>query len=176
MMRKAASALLIVVLWAGTAQAAELRLLVKGVRSDLGELLIGLYASPEGFVDAIAHATTDGLAPDRGRLIGMAIRASAGEQSAAFTDLPPGRYAVIVVHDENDDGRLDANALGVPTEGYAFSNDARGFLSAPSFAAAAVTVGEGDACITLSLIYPAPVSDEEMSDFNSFIGSASAQP
>src|SRR5690348_7704035 len=136
MMQRVASALLIAVLWAGAAQAAELRLLVKGVRSDVGELLIGLYANPEGFAGAIAHATTNGLAPDGGRLIGMAIRANVGSLTAVFTELPPGRYAVIVVHDENDDGRLDANALGVPTEGYAFSNDARGFLGAPSLAAA----------------------------------------
>ena len=175
-MQRAARALLIVVLWTTTAQAAELRLRVKGVRSDAGELLIGLYASPEGFAGAIANATTNGLAPDKGRLIGLAIRAKAGDQSAAFTELAPGRYAVIVVHDENDNGRLDANALGVPIEGYAFSNDARGFLGAPSFAAASVSVGEGDACITLSLLYPAPATDEEVSDFNNFIGSASAQP
>src|SRR5690348_6328690 len=144
MMQTTAYALVIAVLWASAAQAAELRLLVKGVRSDAGELLIGLYADPEGFAGAIAHATTNGLAPDAGRLIGIAIRANAGDQSAAFTQLPPGRYAVIVVHDENDNGRLDANALGVPSEGYAFSNDARGFLGAPSFAAASVNIGAGD--------------------------------
>ena len=58
--------------------------------------------------------------------------------------LPPGRYAAIVIHDEDDNGRLDTNPMGVPGEGYGVSNDARGFLSAPSFEPAAIAVGDAD--------------------------------
>jgi uncharacterized protein (DUF2141 family) len=68
--------------------------------------------------------------------------------------LPPGRYAIIAFHDENDNGRLDESPWGVPTEAYGFSNDAQGFLTAPSFEAASVVLdGEGGE-ITISLIYP----------------------
>jgi hypothetical protein len=67
---------------------------------------------------------------------------------------PPGRYAVIAFHDENDNGRLDESPWGVPTEGYGFSNDAQGFLAAPSFEAAGVMLDAGDSAVTISLIYP----------------------
>jgi uncharacterized protein (DUF2141 family) len=135
--------------WAG-----DLKVTVAGIRSDSGTVMIGLYDSAGGFNVAIKHATEAGLLTDRGRLVGAAMRAAAGTQSIIFTQLRPGRYAVIAFHDENDNGRLDESPWGVPTEGYGFSNDALGFLTAPSFEAAGVTLGANNSAITISLIYP----------------------
>ena len=148
------SPLILVFLSTVPALSAELRLVMDGVRSDNGELLIGLYDDADGFKNAIANAGKRGLAPDRNRLVGTAIRAKRGTQSAVFTQLAPGRYAVIVIHDENDDGRLDENFLGAPTEGYGFGNDARSLFSAPSFDAAAITVGDTDVSAFITLTYP----------------------
>jgi uncharacterized protein (DUF2141 family) len=134
--------------------AAELRLTIEGVRSDKGEILIGLYDSADGFKSAIANVARRGLVPDSGRLIGTAIRAQPGTQSTVFTQLPPARYAIIVIHDENDTGRLDEDSMGVPTEGYGFGNDAQGFFGAPSFDAAAITIGDADVSTSVTLNYP----------------------
>ncbi|HEV2550695.1 MAG TPA: DUF2141 domain-containing protein [Stellaceae bacterium] len=157
--RAFSSSLILVTLSTVPALSAELRLTIKGVRSDSGEILVALYDSADGFRSAIANAAKRGLLPDSGRLIGTAIRAKRGSQSTVFTQLPPGRYAVIVIHDENDNGRLDENAMGAPTEGYGFGNNARGFLSAPSFEAASITVGDADVSTSITLVYPkAPYS------------------
>jgi uncharacterized protein (DUF2141 family) len=43
-----------------------------------------------------------------------------------FEGLAPGSYAVKLVHDVNDNGKMDTNPFGMPTEPYAFSNNARG--------------------------------------------------
>jgi uncharacterized protein (DUF2141 family) len=51
--------------------------------------------------------------------------------------LVPGRYAVSVIHDQNGNGKLDTNLVGLPTEGYGFSRDARGTIGPPGFEAAA---------------------------------------
>lgn len=134
--------------------AAELRLTVKGVRSDKGEILIGIYKDPEAFAHAIADRSKRGLMPDSGRLVGCSIRAQIGSQSTVFTQLTPGRYAVAVIHDENDNGRLDRTFLGVPIEGYGFSNDRRGFFGAPSFDAASIVIGDGDVSTFVTLVYP----------------------
>jgi uncharacterized protein (DUF2141 family) len=134
--------------------ASELRVVVEGIRSDSGTIMVGLYDTSEGFAAAIKHSTEAGLLNDKGRRVGMALRAVAGVESIVFADLPPRRYAVIVFHDENDNGRLDENGWGVPTEGYGFSNNAQGFLGAPSFAAAEVTLDGKDRSIAISLIYP----------------------
>ncbi len=172
MIKKPFVIILLALLTAFPAGAAELRVTINGVRPGGGELLIGLYDNSAGFVAAIGRATQSGLMADSGRLVGVSIRAKAGTQSTIFTQLPPGRYAVIVVHDENDDGRLGTNAIGVPTEGYGFSNDARGFLSAPSFDAAAMTIGNADVSGAIDLIYPRESSEEDRSDYQRYISAA----
>ena len=143
---------------------------IAGVRSDAGELLIGVYADSEGFRHAIANATKVGLMVDPSRVIGVAMRAASGSQQIILAQLHPGRYAVIVIHDENDSGGLDVNMMGVPTEGYGFSNDAHGFLSAPAFEAAAITVGDMDQNIVIDLVYPPTASPQDQQEYDQFIG------
>jgi len=72
---------------------------------------------------------------------------------AVFTDLAPGAYAVAAYHDENGNGEFDQGFLGLPLEGYGFSRDASGFLSAPSFSSAAVLLEEGGKTIRIRLSY-----------------------
>jgi uncharacterized protein (DUF2141 family) len=152
--RRFLSSLILVTLPTVPGLSAELRLTINGVNSDRGKILIALYDDANGFRSAIANAAKRGLIPDTGRLIGTAIRAQRGKQSTVFTQLVPGRYAVIVIHDENDNGRLDDNFLGMPAEGYGFGNDAQGFFGAPSFDAAAIDLDKADASISVTLLYP----------------------
>lgn len=51
--------------------------------------------------------------------------------------LPFGTYAVAVYHDVNNNGKMDKNALGIPTEPYAFSNNVKVKWRAPKFREAA---------------------------------------
>lgn len=136
------------------ARAGDLKVTIEDVRSAAGAIMIGLYDSSAGFDSAIKHSREAGLLNDKDRLVGAALRATTGSPSIIFTHLPPGRYAVIAFHDENHNGRLDENPWGVPTAGYGFSNNAQGFLGAPSFDAAAVSIDRADASIAMTLIYP----------------------
>lgn len=63
-----------------------------------------------------------------------------------------GQYAVNVIHDKNNNSRLDTNWMGIPSEGWGCSNDARGFMSAPSFKSKLFTVN-GDKTITINLVH-----------------------
>ncbi len=135
--------------WAG-----DLKVTIEGVRSDAGTIMIGLYDNLAGFDAAIKRSTIAGLLNDSERLVGVALRAATGTQSIVFTQLHPGKFALIIFHDENDNGWLDTNFWGVPTEGYGFSNNAQGFLGAPSFAESSVTIDGEDTSISISLIYP----------------------
>ncbi|MFM2269457.1 MAG: hypothetical protein RL757_2898 [Bacteroidota bacterium] len=63
------------------------------------------------------------------------VTAQKGTVNYQFTDLPNGFYAIQIYHDENNNQKIDFGVFGAPTEGYAFSNNARGFMSAPKFAA-----------------------------------------
>ena len=74
-----------------------------------------------------------------------------GKAQLVFAGLPPGRYALKSFADENGNGKLDANLVGVPIERYGFSNDARGRMGPPSFDAAAVPLEAADSSIALLL-------------------------
>jgi uncharacterized protein (DUF2141 family) len=137
-----------------TALAGELRLEVEGLRSAKGSVLIGLYDSKHSFDRAIELSGSDGFLNDPERVAGVALRArTALESGVAFTHLEPGRYAVILLHDEDGDGRLDKNFWGVPTEPYAFSNGAQGFLGPPGFEDAAIELDGADMSITVALVH-----------------------
>ncbi|RRH92576.1 DUF2141 domain-containing protein [Variovorax beijingensis] len=64
----------------------------------------------------------------------------AGTARLQFSGLPPGRYALRVFADENGNGKLDTNPVGLPIERYGFSNDAKGNRGAPDFEAAALNL------------------------------------
>lgn len=63
-----------------------------------------------------------------------------GSFTATFAAVPEGKYAVVVVHDENDNGILDRGFLGLGGESYAFSNGVRPWFGWPDFDDAAFTV------------------------------------
>lgn len=90
--------------------------------------------------------------PRQARYIGKISTPSVGARTVEFTDLPPDTCAVIVFHDENGNGMLK-NGLGMRTEAYAISNNARG-MSAPDFKDAAIVLGQGHREIEISFIYP----------------------
>jgi uncharacterized protein (DUF2141 family) len=141
--------------WAG-----DLKVDIEGVRSSTGTLMIGVYDSPENFNTAVDKAAETGTLNDPTRPVGVALRAIAGTQSTVFTNLNPGRYAIIVFHDENDNGKLDKNFWGVPTEGYGFSNNALAALGPPDFKEVAVRLDQADEEISISLVYPAPAAGD----------------
>ena len=75
------------------------------------------------------------------------------EARCDFEDIPPGTYALAVIHDENMNGKIDADWLGIPKEGYGFSNDVKALLGTPSFSAASFKYDGETLDLTISLNY-----------------------
>jgi uncharacterized protein (DUF2141 family) len=98
---------------------------VTGLRNDQGRLAVALFSSAAAFPRQETAL--------RGQMAAIA----GGHAAVTFHDLPPGTYAVAVLHDENSNQKMDFNFLGMPLEGYGFSNDAAAFFGPPSFASAA---------------------------------------
>lgn len=99
------------------------------------------FRTAEGVVYVALFRAADGFPGERGKaLAGQETRISPRKKRArvVFSALPPGTYAVAVLHDEDGDGALDTNVLGIPTEGVGASNNARN-LGPPSFEDAAFT-------------------------------------
>ena len=66
-------------------------------------------------------------------------------------DVPPGTYAIQLIHDENMNGDIDRDFLGIPVEAYAFSNGDKALLAPPEFDDCAVTLGTGPFSISIPL-------------------------
>ena len=116
---------------------------VLDIRNSTGTVACALFESAEGFPVDFLHAATNI----------MVIKVRKTRARCDFEDIPPGRYALGVIHDENMNGKLDMNAFGVPKEGYGFSNDAKGWLGAPSFEAASFEYDGRTLDLTIDMHY-----------------------
>ena len=112
-------------------------------RNSTGTVDCALFDAPEGFPIEVLRSATNV----------MVIKVRHTQARCDFADIPPGTYALAVIHDENTNGKLDTHWLGIPTEGYGFSNDAKGLLGAPSFAAASFIYDGQNLELTISLQY-----------------------
>ena len=79
-------------------------------------------------------------------------QAAAGSLTVVAEDLPPGEYAIRIMHDVNGNDELDANFVGAPTEPYAFSNNARGMFGPAKWEDARFTL-EGEVTQVIKLIH-----------------------
>jgi uncharacterized protein (DUF2141 family) len=115
---------------------------VTGLRSNGGQVGCTLYDTPNGFPANASAALQRRWCPiDR------------QTSRCAFDPIPAGVYAVACFHDENGNGKIDTGFLGIPKEGVAFSNDAKGFMGPPSFKAASFSFTESRE-IAVKMGYP----------------------
>ena len=75
-----------------------------------------------------------------------------GQSTIVLDGIPKGVYAIACYHDENNNGKLDTNFFGIPTEGTGASNNAKGSLGPPKFQNAKFNV-EGDTNQTIKIHY-----------------------
>jgi uncharacterized protein (DUF2141 family) len=138
---------------AAPARGADLRVVVDEITSSAGTIIAGLYDTEESYRQAVRRSAKV-LVNDPIRLAGVTLRPTGRVQTIVFADLPPGLYAVVVFHDENDDSQFNKGLLGMPMEPYGISNNPRTFAAPPDFAAAAVRLGDRDEVIRITLIPP----------------------
>ena len=99
----------------------KLSIHISGISKIKGSLFIAVFRSTDDF-------------PVFGKQFKGIVKEVEGKsQNYTFDDLPEGDYAVAIYQDLNRNKILDKNLLGIPTEIYGFSNNARRAFSAPSF-------------------------------------------
>jgi uncharacterized protein (DUF2141 family) len=105
---------------------------ISSLRSNDGQTLCALFSSAEAF-------------PTRADKAVARLTAKIAERQAVcdFTGIAPGTYAVSVVHDENSNGKLDRNFIGMPREGVGASNNAKGHMGPPKFGPASFSFKGG---------------------------------
>lgn len=113
---------------------------VSTFRSLNGSLRCRLFSRPDGF---------PGKPPFEAE---TSVTVSARTMTCSFTSVAPGTHAVAVFHDENGDGKLDTNFLGIPREGVGVSNNKFRSVGPPSWDDAKFTVN-GDLVLNVTLRY-----------------------
>ena len=99
----------------------DLTITVNGIKNNRGTVRIGLFDSKESYNDK------------KEMFRGAKIKAENNMATWQVESIPFGEYAIKAFHDEDGDDKIDTNFLGIPTESYGFSNNAKGVLGPPSF-------------------------------------------
>lgn len=126
----------------GSQEANVIQVEVDGLHSDQGQVLCALFSSAADFPKKADKA------------VARARSGISGKHAVCeFQSVPPGTYAVSVFHDENSNGKLDTNFMGIPREGVGASNNAKGRFGPPKFSAAAFRHASGRTNLKISINY-----------------------
>jgi len=126
---------------ATSTESCKLLVHIDGFRNQKGDAGVTVFTSPDGWPENNNKAFIHGAHP------------LSGDKTTVELQLPAGRYAIAVLHDENSNHKLDRNMIGYPKEGFGFSNNPKVGLSAPSFDKATMQVTCPVTETTIHLIY-----------------------
>lgn len=115
---------------------------VTGLRNRTGQICLSLFTDPKAFPTE----------PDRA-VINRCDKIVASPMVVTFKNLPAGNYAIALIHDANGDREANRNFLGVPTEGFGFSQNPAVRTSAPKFNESAVAVAGPSTTIKIKVQY-----------------------
>ena len=110
---------------------------VTNLAHDSGQVRVAVYNTQKSWLET--------------PLMGLTVKSQGSQAVAHFTGLPAGTYAVSVFEDDNNNGELDTNFLGIPEECYGFSCEAAGLFGPPDFEEASFAYDGKAKAITIKL-------------------------
>ncbi|MGE0638520.1 MAG: DUF2141 domain-containing protein [Bacteroidia bacterium] len=117
-----------------------LTLIIKNLASATAPVIVGLYNSKKNFLKV------------EGRLKEYKFTPSGTTLTTQITDLDYGEFAMAIYQDEDSNGEINKNMIGVPTEGYAFSNNYKPRVKAPSFSDCMFVYDSSTNTVTMNMI------------------------
>jgi uncharacterized protein (DUF2141 family) len=119
-----------------------IKVIVVDLHGNEGQVSCALFSSVDGFPNVPAKAIKLTTAKIENR-----------QAVCNFSGIAPGDYGVSVFHDENSNGKLDSNFIGIPKEGVGASNDAAGKFGPPKFDDARFNYPGGPKTLTIHIRY-----------------------
>jgi uncharacterized protein (DUF2141 family) len=116
----------------------KLEVAFTGIEVQKGAIMMGVYGSEDAYNKGVS-------------MNGARIVADKADVAAMIEGLPAGRYAIKAFHDIDGDGKMSSNPFGMPTEPFAFSNDAKGAMGPATWADAAFDVKAGGTKISITI-------------------------
>lgn len=120
----------------------QLTIHITNIRSDKGVIAVALFKGSDGY-------PSEGNKADRK----VRVSISGGKAVVVVDDLPYGDYAIAYMHDENNNGKMDYNFVGIPKEGFGASNNAVGNFSPPKYEDARFSLKQGELSLTMKTRY-----------------------
>jgi uncharacterized protein (DUF2141 family) len=117
----------------------KLKIKIEGLKNKKGSINIAVFKSDEDFKNEKFTFATRIKADSDGNFV--------------FDKVEFGRYAVAIYHDENENSKLDLNFVGIPKEGYGFSNNIKGVLGPPKFKETSFQLNQAETSLSIQLIY-----------------------
>ena len=139
---KILTSLFIILSFITYSQNSEIVINISGLRSDKGKCLLYLYNNKKGFPNDAGKAITSA----KGSIL-------YGKSTIVLKDVSDGEYALGVIHDENDNGKMDTNFLGMPKEGVGVSNNAKGHFGSPSYEDSKFQLNRKSLIMTITIKY-----------------------
>jgi uncharacterized protein (DUF2141 family) len=127
----------------GTPSATWINVVAEGLHNGNGLLAITLYA--DNASKFLVH---------HGSLYVGRVNASAGTTRACIFVPRPGVYALALYHDENANRKFDRSGLGLPAEGYGFSNNPPTLAGLPSFRSVRLNIPRTGLTTRIQMKYP----------------------
>ena len=121
---------------------ATLTVIISDVRSDIGVLNIGIYDNKNDWL---------GSSTVQKRSLTVLEHNVGGVVTTSF-EVEPGEYAISVHHDDNDNGKMDTNFIGIPKEPTGLSNGAVPKFGPPKYKHAAYLIGDEDLEMSIILL------------------------
>jgi uncharacterized protein (DUF2141 family) len=94
---------------------------VQNIQVDQGMVWLGIYRSEDDF-----------MIKEKSILLGEQVQ-NQEQMTLQIPDLPFGEYAFAIFHDENNNGTMDQNLVGIPSEPFAFSKKPPSKFRLPKF-------------------------------------------
>ena len=123
-------------------QSSNLRINLQGIRNNKGVILLSLFSSADGYPSDASKAD---------QKIRMPVKKL--QVPIVFKNIKPGKYAIALLHDEGEDGKMATTFLGLPKEGYGFSNNVMGLAGPPSYQKASFIVPASGTEILIKVRY-----------------------
>lgn len=120
----------------------DLKIDLQGLKNKKGVVLLSLFSSPAGFPADASKATTKLRVPLKQLQLPIVVK-----------NMKTGTYAIALLHDEDENGKMLTSIIGLPKEGYGFSNNVIGLAGPPSFQKASFTLSDKGTSIILRVRY-----------------------